>query len=250
MRLLILSIIAFLPHLLNAQLCTPDTTYKKAGIYPKDSILPDAEARTPYEYKLTVIVPVDTEAVVFGSKQKVLIDSIALFKKIDFPEWLDIVCERKCNFKAGDTGCALLAGTPPDSIPDTTYVMGFVTKTFARLEAAPTVQFTQIDSVKNYWTLHLNNPFYNGITLKKAKFNWQVTQVFESLQLQFHGIPEGSFLDIYSLNGIRISSVANLPAEGRMELDVSEIPAGLYIIRIYNSSSSTAKKILIIKNKD
>jgi len=234
--------------MLQAQLCIPDSTYKKAGIYPKDSILPDAEANMPYEYKLTVIVPVDTEAIVFGNKQKVLIDSISLFKKIDFPEWLDIVCDGKCNFKAADTGCALLAGTPPDSIPDTTYVMGFVTKTFARLEAAPTVQFTQIDSVKSYWTLHLNNPFYNGMTKSPEEiYNWQVFQSRESLFLVLNEIPEKSNLEVYSLNGRRIYSKSCLPADGRLELGLGEIPAGLYIFRLCNARSSSIKKISIIK---
>lgn len=245
MKSILVFIICLLPLIANAQTCIPDSSFKKPGIYPKDSILPNAEARLQYEYTLTIIVPTDTEAIVFGSKQKVLIDSISLFRKIDFPAWLDIVCNGMCTFAAADTGCALLSGTAPDSIPDTTYVMGFVTKTFARLEAAPTVQFTQIDSIKGYWTLHLNNPFYNGVdqsSLKKGSLRAQYEP--GAIRLQFNDIRNKiADLRIYAING---QEVFRQTVNSRyLRIKTRGWPAGIYLIQYLNGDKSEDIKVFI-----
>ena len=245
MKSLLTFILCLLPLFASSQICVPDTSIKKAGIYPKDSILPDAEATLLYEYTLTIIVPTDTEAIVFGNKQKVLIDSISLFRKIDFPAWLDIVCEGKCTFAAADTGCALLSGTPPDSIPDTTYVMGFVTKTFARLEAAPTVQFTQIDSIKGYWTLHLNNPFYNGVSkssLREETIRARYGQ--GQLILNFNDVNKGlSEIRIYAINGQELfrQSIHS----GSLSISTTGWSKGIYLIHFENGMKSENVKVFI-----
>jgi|GEM_PF-3141910 len=245
MKAILVFIICLFSLSANAQTCIPDSSFKKPGIYPKDSILPDAEARLQYEYTLTIIVPIDTEAIVFGTKQKVLIDSISLFRKIDFPAWLDIVCDGACTFAAADTGCALLSGTAPDSIPDTTYVMGFVTKTFARLEAAPTVQFTQIDSIKGFWTVHLNNPFYNGVDLSSLRKEGLRAQ-FElgGLKLQFNDI-RNKYADIriYAING---QEVFRQTVNSRyLLINTRGWPAGIYLIHYLNGHKSENVKVFI-----
>jgi len=175
----------------------------------------------------------------------VLIDSISLFRKIDFPAWLDIVCDGKCTFAAADTGCALLSGTPPDSIPDTSYVMGFVTKTFARLEAAPTVQFTQIDSIKGYWTLHLNNPFYNGVDQSSVKERGISARYAQGrITIRINELrKELSEIHIYAINGQEFyrqtlnSSYLHINTEGW--------PRGLYLIRYVNGDKSDSDKVFV-----
>ncbi len=245
MKSIFVFIISFLSLIANAQICIPDSSIKKPGIYPKDSILPDAEATIHYEYTLTIIVPTDTEAIVFGNKQKVLIDSISLFRKIDFPAWLDIVCDGKCTFAAADTGCALLSGTPPDSIPDTTYVMGFVTKTFARLEAAPTVQFTQIDSIKGYWTLHLNNPFYNGVdqsSVREREIRARYGQ--GRLTIRVNDVRQGlSEIHIYAINGQEF--YRQTLNSGYLHVNTEGWPRGIYLIRYVNGGKSESVKVLV-----
>ncbi|MEL6697859.1 MAG: T9SS type A sorting domain-containing protein [Bacteroidota bacterium] len=95
----------------QAQSCTPDTSFSAPGIYP--STLPTICEGSPYDQTITFVIPADTLLAGFGL---VDIDSIALNGIIGLPNGLSFSCNpTSCNLPGGAASCVNITGTATDT---------------------------------------------------------------------------------------------------------------------------------------
>ncbi len=142
----------------TAQVCSPDPAYTQAGIYPDSATgIPPAQEGSPYELIATVVSPTDTLAIVLPGTpaQVVLIDSIVLDTLLGLPAWASYTCEPNgCAFPGGVPGCIFISGTPGPGEAGKSYTIGFVTRSYGRLQLLPAIQLpAQIDTTGNYYNL-------------------------------------------------------------------------------------------------
>lgn len=227
---------------LKAQLCQPDSQYQDLGIHPEDSILPTAERNVPYKYNLTIIVPKQEMSNGF----EVLVDSIELFGTIGFPDWLSLECIDACIFKSADTGCAVLQGTPPATLQDTTYQMGFITKAYVRLKISPTNSFTQKDTTANYWSLSVNGA--TGVAHAQEELMLSHVAAANGLVYLRGNAPAAGEVDveIFDLLGGKVSD-ATFFANGSFSanLPIPRLASGIYLLKVNNGQSEQNRKIFI-----
>ena len=116
-KLLLFVSIAFLSVTgANAQ-CTPDPQFTTPGIYP-DSATGFASGCQDqyYEQLITNVVPVDTIVeLIPGFPVTLAFDSIVITDFQGLPSSLTYACATSlggCSFAGGQTGCAIITGTP------------------------------------------------------------------------------------------------------------------------------------------
>jgi hypothetical protein len=130
--------------MLNAQLCTPDTTIKIPGFYP--SQLADGAVGVPYDQTVMILSFKDTSAIVGGSKQKVTIDSLKLTKVIGLPTGMGYTCyEPRCIYLPSTVRCIKLNGTPNQA---GLFPLKFAVTAYAKLNGFFPV--AQPDTIKNF----------------------------------------------------------------------------------------------------
>ena len=66
----------------------------------------------------------------------------------------------------------------------------------------------------------------------------------EVLNVEFNGV-ETAEIYIYDLQGIKIKEVHGLNSQSSNAVDISEIPSGIYLVRLVSNLEITEKKILI-----
>jgi hypothetical protein len=127
-----------LPFLNASAQCTFDYAWLALG---KNGVWPDSATNfvsgtvgQPYTQNITVKVPYDTTAVIFGSSQNVHFDHIDLQTNISNPPNYGLppgltLTGMPSNFKfpGNDTSCMLISGTPTTA---GTYSMSFTLKTY------------------------------------------------------------------------------------------------------------------------
>lgn len=120
----------------SAQICTPDTSFTVAGIYP--SQLPTVCAGVPYSQTLTLVIPEDTTVQGFSAD----IDSVKINNVIGLPPGITYSCSPlTCSFLGGSTGCALISGVVNTPGTDTVDIaLTFFVQTFIGTLAIPDTQ--------------------------------------------------------------------------------------------------------------
>jgi hypothetical protein len=92
--------------------CTPDTTIKEAGMYPRN--LPDAKVGLSYSEVIQFKFPKDTN---FGGVT-IPIDSVRLVSVDSLPKGFTFLCNSndRCSYKGGANGCVSVKGSPTEDI--------------------------------------------------------------------------------------------------------------------------------------
>ncbi len=135
--------------LVQAQPCTPDTSFTSPGIYP-DSLtgIDTGYTGMPYNQVITVIIPVDTIVDIGSGPVLAMIDSVKLIKLTNLPGWAVISCDPPtCAFPGGETHCATISGTPNQT---DTVVMDIIVLYYINISGFP---FQQYDTIYGYYTL-------------------------------------------------------------------------------------------------
>jgi hypothetical protein len=93
-----------------AQVCTPDTSIKQPGLYPRQ--LPNATVGTNYSEVVQFKFPSDTSYSGFPIK----IDSVRIDSVSGMPSGFSYTCSSSgCLYKGGGNGCVIFAGAPASS---------------------------------------------------------------------------------------------------------------------------------------
>ncbi|MCT4622260.1 MAG: T9SS type A sorting domain-containing protein [Schleiferiaceae bacterium] len=121
MKKLILSFFcAFIAFSSFGQTCTPDTSYKKPGIFPPGAtnwdsvaVMPNATVGMMYDEVAQMVSPSDTIIDTLGAQISATIDSIWLTDFVGLPNSITATCNTPdCFMVGGDNACIRFLGTP------------------------------------------------------------------------------------------------------------------------------------------
>lgn len=124
-KLLSFFIAVFAFTAISAQVCTPDTSIKKVGLYPR--ILPDGIAGSQYNETVQFKFPKDT---VF-SGISVKLDSLKVSLVEGLPDGYSFKCsDSECKYAGGANGCVVISGSPTsDEVGDYRIIITILAKT-------------------------------------------------------------------------------------------------------------------------
>ena len=246
-RLLFAAIAIFGSLSASAQ-CTADPQYTVPGVYPDSATgMPAACIDIAYNETITIIVPVDTTAIVFGIPVTLPFDSIVISSWTGLPPGFTYACLSPnniespidgCSFEGGQTGCISVMGSPV---------------------LADIGSYQQIITTDAYLQ---GNPLGNPSTVIVDYYFIQVLDCGLSLpglttsKFLVYPNPAKDVITLNGLNGIEVESVSVTNMEGKeivsysditgpaLDMNIADIDAGIYFVTInYNGTSEVVKFI-------
>lgn len=230
----------------NAQ-CTPDPQYTQPGIYPDSAtnFLPAYET-VAYSQTVTAVVPADTCVVIFSPPCTTLsMDSVVVESVTGLPSGLTFVCDNPdCQFPGGQTGCAIITGTPPLGSAGTymltidlsAYVGGFGVPNPYTIDYYKIVVNTAPSAVEETESISFSakqnkpNPFDDLTTIEYSlKDAGKVT------------------FEIYNLVGEVVESkvINGTKGNNRFQVDGTDLASGAYIYKMTNNGTVITKRMII-----
>lgn len=233
--------------------CTPDPQYTAVGIYP-DSLtgLSPATVGIAYNQNITIIVPSDTVADVFGQMVPVTIDKIDLTSVTGLPSSFSYSCDPpSCSFPGGTTKCAELSSVAPTSSEIGLHQIIFKTTTY--VSGVPFIGTTTQNDTIDYYYLQVS-----GVTSTINQFDnttFELKEVYPNpvsnqAKIQFvSGTTENITFKIYNLLGEEIESqlISSSKGVNTINLNTSSYSKGIYLYSINNGNKVLTKR-MIIKN--
>lgn len=230
----------------NAQ-CTPDPQYTQPGIFPDSAtnFMPAFET-VAYSQTVTAVVPSDTCVVIFTPPcTNLSMDSVVVESVTGLPPGMTFVCDNPdCQFPGGQTGCAIITGTPPLgsagdyqlTIDLNAYVGGFgvpnpYTLTYYHIEVFPNnVGVADQEEINFAVKQNKPNPF-DEITSIEYTLTESAKVTFEVYNLV------GELVDSKSMNGTK--------GNNRLQFDGSELANGAYIYKLTSNGHAVTKRMVI-----
>ena len=233
--------------------CTPDPQYTAVGIYP-DSLtgLSPATVGIAYNQNITIIVPSDTVADVFGQMVPVTIDKIDLTSVTGLPSSFSYSCDPpSCSFPGGTTKCAELSSAAPTSSEIGLHQIIFKTTTY--VSGVPLIGIITQNNTIDYYYLQVS-----GVTSTINQFDnitFELKEVYPNpvsnqAKIQFvSGTTENITFKIYNLLGEEIESqlISSSKGVNTINLNTSSYSKGIYLYSINNGNKVLTKR-MIIKN--
>lgn len=245
-RLLLIVSSVFAISFANAQ-CTPDPQFTDPGMYPDSAtnFMPAYET-VAYNQTVTAVVPADTCVDIFPPNCTTLsLDSIVVESVAGLPPGLTFICDNPdCQFPGGQTGCAIITGTPPAGSAGTypltidlnAYVGGLgvanpYTLDYYFIEVLPNPN--SVDETKTIsFSSKQNKPNpFDDITTIEYTLNENGKVTFEVYNLV------GELVESKSYNGTK--------GLNRLQFDGSELANGAYIYKMTNNGSTITKRMVI-----
>lgn len=250
MKKLLLTLTVVLTTILsvNAQ-CTADPQFTDPGVYPDSATgMTPACIDVPYSETITVIVPVDTTAIILGFPITLPFDSVVVSSwNFGGLTGFTYQCSSpgnvlsptdNCSFEGGQTGCILVEGNP--TAGDIGSYQQIIT-TDAYLQGNPNGNPSTV--IVDYYYIQVVDCGLGVQGLTKSKF-----MVYPN--------PAKSTITLNGLNGIDVESVSVLSMSGQLmveytsvdspalDLDINHLESGMYFVRInYDGVSETIKFI-------
>ena len=231
----------------NAQ-CTPDPQFTEPGIYPDSATgLTPACADQPYNELITIIVPVDTTAMIGPFPITLPFDSVVVSSWTGLPSGFTYSCNSPsnvfspadgCAFEGGVTGCVMITGNP----------------TMAQIGS-----YQQIITTDAYLQ---GNPMGNPTTVVVDYYYIQIIDctnginALTSSKFLVYPNPAKSVITLNGLNDIDVESVIVKDMSGKMmayydnintpalDMDINHLSSGMYFVQVnYNGVNEVIKFI-------
>lgn len=229
--------------------CTPDPQFTQPGIFPDSAtnFMPAYET-VAYAQTVTAVVPADTTVeVIPGFPQTFTMDSVVVESVTGLPPGLTFQCDNpECQFPGGQTGCAIISGTPPNGSAGTypltielsAYVGGFgvpnpYTLDYYKIVVNPAP--TAVGDDKGFtFSVSDNrpNPFDEVTTIEYTLNN--------AGKVQF---------EVYNLVGELVASQSLSGNKGlnRFNFNGNDLASGAYIYKMTNNGSVITKRMVVSK---
>jgi len=233
---------------IQAQICQPDTSITKPGIYPDSATgLPVATENQYWEQDITVIVPVDTIIDIGSGPMLAIIDSVRLLQLRNLPSWLTITCDPPtCAFPGGETHCAKISGTPPIGSADTT-VIDIIVRYFVNIQSFP---FAQNDTSFAYYTFITQNATGlsapRGETINMASLRPNPAHDFSILPVQVNQ-SSTAILVVTDLLGRQVyrKSVDLDKGENNLMIPLKDVDAGYYFVNLRYRGQDNIMRLMV-----
>jgi len=268
MKKIYLSIL-FIACLLNVKVtfaqaptCQFDYTWLALG---KDGIYPDSATNlmsgtvgVPYVQNITVKIPYDTTAVVFGSVQTVRFARIDLMRNITnpanygLPPGLSLgvgpnvtTSTSKYGFPGNDTSCMVIYGTPTTA---GTYYLKFVLKTFVVEFPLTSVSTDTVD----YYRIIINPASSVGLN-ENQNFSFDVNGLFPNpasgeTTIKFQLPKSGNVShSIYDALGKNVYSKITDSKKGNnsLTIPIKNLNSGVYFYVVEFEGKTKTKKLIV-----
>ena len=249
----------------QAPACNFDMTFLATG---RDGIWPDSATNfvsgnvgTPYVQNITVKIPYDTTALVFGTVQTVNFLRIDLQRNITtpanygLPPGLNIavgpnVPSNSTNttyrFPGNDTSCMVIWGTPTTA---GTYTVSFTLKTFVTQFPLTSVSTDVVD----YYRIVIDSPIgLNETPNSKFEFlNSFPNPANSTATIRFNS-PKSTIakLSVFNTLGKAVitKSIDTKQGENDFNLSVKDLSSGIYIYSLELEGKTITKKLIVSKD--
>jgi len=246
---LLLAAVAFLTSLSVSAQCTADPQYTEPGVYPDSATgMVAACIDVPYSETITIIVPVDTTAIIFGLPVTLPFDSVV----VSSWDWggltgFTYACSSPdnifspvdgCAFEGDKTGCILVEGNP--TVGDIGSYQQTIT-TDAYLQGNPLGNPSTV--IVDYYYIQVIDCGLGLYPMTNSKF-----LVYPN--------PAKSVITLNGLNGIDVESISVTDMSGKLfesysnvtgaalDMDIEYLESGMYFVTInYNGTSEVVKFI-------
>ncbi len=241
----IITVLFILAHSLlfsHAQVCTPDTT--TSGISPDK--LPDATVGQTDSVVVSLKVPKDTSIVYNGNAVPVNIDSAQILYINNFPNpSFKYNCNiASCTWIGGTRGCVKLFGTPSNK-DSSKYDIKIFVVSFISVPGLPGQQFTRIDSN----TLTLNIKAANLVSELNNTLQYKVYPNPANEKIYVYGLDintqQSYSFNIFDVTGKTLKTFVPKAFGDVFELNIADIPKGIYLLKISNEDKQSSTKIVI-----
>ncbi len=236
-RFLLITTLACVTLLSNAQSCTPDNTITTPGVYPDQ---PDtAFAGQAYDFSFQVLALKDTAVVFAGQNLNASIDSVRVDDVIGLPSGFEYTCNPvNCLFTWSAVGCVNVKGNPTQAQAGT-YDLEIATTAYAR---AGLLALPVPDTADGYQLIIKGDGSASIFDLSNAKINiYPNPSSHGKFTLSAHR--PISDIRVYDIQG-KIADYKQVADIGKQVVDLSRLPKGVYYLRAKVGDEIISKKLI------
>lgn len=242
-NLFLLVLITFSLSTLKAQICTPDTSIKEPGLYPR--YLPDAVIGTNYNETIQFKFPTDTTY----SGYHIHIDSVRISSVDSMPAGFTYACSNSnCLYAGGSNGCVVITGHPMTG-QQGDYVLHV--NAFAKVKFIDTFIWAPYSDTLVFKIKINTGIFQNAGNAVTSGFsvNGNYPNPFNSHTQIIFSTANASpvHIKVYDILGNEIisKSFPAKPGENRLNFDRTGLHKGLYLYSIQQEDRIITKRMMI-----
>lgn len=226
--------------------CTPDTNMTG---FLSPSKLPDATAGKKYDVFLSLRVPKDSTIVYNGSPVNVSVDSAHVAAIKNVPSGFSWVCNRPtCTWAGGNIGCAVLTGTPDSSHLRKYEIWVYVVTYFKIIGITNPPYFTRVDSSSIDLNIIGGANGLDDVAGKNIAFKMFPNPASKRASLLLdRTYADNAELMIFDLAGKLVQSNTMRLSQYESELDISNLPKGMYLLNLKSERSGNGFAKLLIE---
>lgn len=232
-------VIIFSSLALLGQNCVPDQSITKPGIYP--NYLDTARVGVAYEHTLQILAVKDTTVVFSGNTIVATVDSVQLDAIYGLPASFSYGCEpERCVYTYQSVGCAKLSGNPI-SADIGVHPLEIVITSYARWNS---IKLPVTDTI-NTFVLVVEDSATSSIRDLSQDLVYLSPNPVSGSTLTLHFLNPVSRLAIMNQQGLLVKELKE-GLTGSLDLDISELSAGVYHILIQSDSGIYSNKFIRI----
>ncbi len=253
MKQLLLSVIAlFAFSAVQAQTCTPDTSYNTPGIYPENGtssgftnvVMADAYVGMMYDEVVQLKIPSDTLIDTMGFQIPAVIDSLFIVDFVNLPASMSFQCNIiGCEYSGDDNGCIRFVGTPTANEVGTYslglqaygYVNAGVLGTLADTLLFPlTIEVKPAQGIDEFLSS-------NSVKVSPNPFSQTANLQFEAKQIKPYTVR------IVDLTGRTVQQIQGKTQFGSNSVEINRngLPAGMYFYSLEIEDASQTGRFII-----
>lgn len=231
--------------------CTPDTTLTGSNFYfaPPNSqyitingvdyaIMPYAETGVNYDEVLQFKIPSDTTV----NSLSATIDYLKVLSISNLPASFQLNCNpSNCTFPGGSFGCVQMTGIGGQA--DSILLKVVVELQFSNGGNS----FTAVDTIKDIILVTQGSMGLENNRNNELLLNTYPNPVNDRMNITFIGNDSETYIRIYSMEGALIFQKRYETNSGKnnIDLDLKDIPSGLYILSIHNGNESSSSQVSV-----
>jgi hypothetical protein len=224
------------------QVCSPDNSITKSGVYPDQ---PDtAFANQSYDFSFQILSLKDTAVVYLGQSITADIDSVTVDAVIGLPENFEYACNpSRCAFTYKAVGCINLKGNPSaDQVG--VYDIKIATTAYAKATLALGIplRLPVADTTEGYRLVIKGDGsasiFENNLSAVNVYPNPSSNGVFV-----LHANAPIASIDIFDTRAQKVNFTRH-HTNNTLVLNLSDTPRGIYILKINIDNKQVVKRII------
>ena len=227
---------------LFGQVCTPDNSITKSGVYPEQ---PDtAYADQAYDFSFQILSIKDTAVVYLGQNITADIDSVKVDAVIGLPDNFEYACNpSRCAFTYKAVGCINLKGNPTaDQVGVYDIKIATTAYASASLGIGPPLKLPVADTTEGYQLVIKGDGsasiFENHLSAVNVYPNPSSNGVF-----MLHANTPITSIEVFDTKAQKVNFTRH-HKNNTLVLDLSDTPHGIYVLKMDVDNKQVVKRIV------